>query len=175
MTSGFKTDIFQNSCNSKVRKYECLKKSPLQPFIKFLLFFRYKDKIRSLKWAEIYSLYKEGHANVLAIIDLILTLPASSAANDPGFSEMKLTKTNTQSQMNNTTLNHFMIIQTATAKVKEFDLILQLTCGWMLASGHEDQCFTKEAQGSEQDWRSMICLERGMRSVAWCTRFNAAV
>lgn len=25
----------------------------------------------------------------------------------------------------------------------------------MVASGHEDQCFMKEAQGSEQDWRSI--------------------
>ena len=48
-----------------------MKKYPLQPLNKFLLFFRYKDKIQSLKWAEIYSLYEEGHANVLAIIDLI--------------------------------------------------------------------------------------------------------
>lgn len=98
-----------------------MKKYPLQPLIKFLLFFRYKDKIQSLKWAEIYSLYEEGHANVLAIIDLILTLPASSAANERGFSQMKLTKTNTRSRMNNSTLNNSMIIQMATPKVKEFD------------------------------------------------------
>ena len=77
--------------------------------------------MRSLKWAEIYSLYEEGHANVLAIIDLILTLPASSAANERGFSQMKQTKTNTRSRMNNSTLNHSMIIQMATLKVKEFD------------------------------------------------------
>ena len=70
------------------------KKSSLQPLIEFLLFFRYKEKIQSLKWLEIYSLYEEGHVNVLAIIDLILTLPASSAANERGFSQMKLTKTN---------------------------------------------------------------------------------
>ena len=52
---------------------------------------------------------------------LVLTLPASSAANERGFSQMKLTKTNTQSRMNNTTLNHSIIIQIATPKVKEFD------------------------------------------------------
>ena len=34
---------------------------------------------------------------------------------------MKLTKTNTRSRMNNSTLNHSMIIQMATPKVKEFD------------------------------------------------------
>ena len=97
------------------------KKSPLQPLIEFLPIFRYKDKLQSLKWSEIYSLYDEGHANVLAIIDLILTLPASSAANERGFSQMKRTKTNTRSRMNNTTLNHSMVIQMATPTVKEFD------------------------------------------------------
>ena len=106
---------------SKVSKYDSLKKSPLQVLIEFLLFFRYKDKIQSLKWSEIYSLNEEGHVNVLAIIDLVLTLPSSSAANERGFSQMKLTKTNTQCRMNNTTLNHLMIIQMATPKVKEFD------------------------------------------------------
>ena len=82
---------------SKVSEYDSLKKSPLQVLIEFLLFFRYKDKIQSLKWSEIYSLYEEGHVNVLAIIDLVLTVPASSAANERGFSQMKLMKTNTQS------------------------------------------------------------------------------
>lgn len=43
---------------------------------------RFKDKIQNLTWPEVYSLYEEGHQNALAIIDLVLTLPASSAVNE---------------------------------------------------------------------------------------------
>lgn len=84
-------------------------------------FFRFKDKIQHLTWSEVYHLYEEGHENVLAVIDLILTLPASSSANERGFSQMKLTKTSIRSRMSNTTLNHSMVIQMATPGVKEFD------------------------------------------------------
>jgi len=66
-------------------------------------------------------LYEEGHQNVLAVIDLVLTLPASSAVNECGFSQMKLTKTSVRSRMSNATLNHSMVIQMATTDVKQFD------------------------------------------------------
>lgn len=40
---------------------------------RLLIFLRLKDKIQNLTWPEVYSLYEEGHQNVLAVIDLVLT------------------------------------------------------------------------------------------------------
>ena len=73
-------------------------------FKTLVIFLRFKDKIQNLTWPEVYSLYEVGHRKVLAIIDLVPTLPASFAVNERGFSEMKLTKTHVRSRINNATL-----------------------------------------------------------------------
>lgn len=94
----------------------------LMKFFKTLvIFLRFKNKIQNLTWPEVYSLYEVGHRKVLVIIDLVLTLPASFAVKERGFSEMKLTKTNVRSRINNVTLNNSMVIQMATPEVKQFD------------------------------------------------------
>ena len=90
-------------------------------FKTLVIFLRFKDKIQNLTWPEVYSLYEVGHRKVLAIIDLVLTLPSSFSVNERGFSEMKLTKTNVRSRTNNATLNNSMVIQMATPEVKQFD------------------------------------------------------
>ena len=87
----------------------------------FLFNFRFKEHTQQLTWPEVHSLYHEGHENILGIIDLILTLPASSSANERGFSEMKLTKTSIRSKMSNATLNNSIAIQMSTPGVKLFD------------------------------------------------------
>jgi len=45
------------------------------------------------------------------IIDLIRSLPTSSAENEKGFSQMKLVKTDKRSRMQNTALNDLIIVQ----------------------------------------------------------------
>ena len=83
--------------------------------------FRSKKHIQELTWPEVHSLYHESHENVLAVIDLIVTLPTSSSGNELGFSQMKLTKTSIRSRLSNANLNNSMAIQMLTPGVKEFD------------------------------------------------------
>jgi hypothetical protein len=66
-------------------------------------------------------LYKATYPNILAIIDLIRSLPSSSAENERGFSQLKLTKTNGRGRMSNSTLNDVMTIMMETPTVSEFD------------------------------------------------------
>ena len=98
--------------------------------------FRSKEHIQELKWPEVHSLYHEGHENVLAVIDLIVTLPASSSANEQGFSQMKLTKTSIRNRLSNATLNNSMAIQMLTPSVKEFDPD-QAINKWMMGGKRE--------------------------------------
>ena len=87
----------------------------------FNYLFRSKKHIQELTWPEVHSLYHESHENVLAVIDLIVTLPTSSSGNEGGFSQMKLTKTSIRSRLSNANLNNSMAIQMLTPGVKEFD------------------------------------------------------
>ena len=87
----------------------------------FNYLFRSKKHIQELTWPEVHSLYHESHEHVLAVIDLIVTLPTSSSGNERGFSQMKLTKTSIPSRLSNANLNNSMAIQMLTPGVKEFD------------------------------------------------------
>ena len=90
--------------------------------LKSLLYRRYKD-VRSLLWPDVWQCYGDdgSYSNILLIIDLIRTLPASSAENERGFSLMKLVKTDRRSRMNNATLNDLMTIQLESGSVLNFD------------------------------------------------------
>ena len=98
--------------------------------------FRSKEHIQELTWPEVHGLYHKGHENVLAVIDLIVTLPASSSANEQGFSHMKLTNTSIRSRLSNATPNNSMAIQMLTPGVKEFDPD-QAINKWMMGGKRE--------------------------------------
>lgn len=60
--------------------------------VKFFCFFRDSD-VYQLTWEAINIQYKEGHRTFLALVDINLSLPASSSDAERGFSEMKMVKT----------------------------------------------------------------------------------
>ena len=51
-----------------------------------------------MKWGEINLRYKMNHQNILKVMDLILTLPATSSEVEREFFQMKLIKTNIRSK-----------------------------------------------------------------------------
>jgi hypothetical protein len=63
-----------------------------------------------------------GHENILGLIDLILTLPASSANAERGFSKMKMTKTDWQTCLRNSVLNDILMVHFNTASVKDWSI-----------------------------------------------------
>jgi hypothetical protein len=67
--------------------------------------------------------FQKSHKNILALFDLILSLPAASADAERGFSELKLTKTDWRSRLRNSVLNDLLVIQFITPNVAEFDPI----------------------------------------------------
>jgi hypothetical protein len=66
--------------------------------------------IEDLIWIDVHRKYKKGHTNILALVDLLLTLPASSADAERGFSEMKMTKTDWRCSLRSFVLNDLLTI-----------------------------------------------------------------
>ncbi|MCP3898261.1 MAG: hAT transposon family protein [Desulfobacteraceae bacterium] len=57
----------------------------------------------------------------MAVVDLMLCIPASSAENERGLSLMKLTKSDRRSRVTIKTLSELMVIQLLTPKVDEYN------------------------------------------------------
>lgn len=86
----------------------------------FSIIARY-DKPQSSTWKLINDLHRERFPNVLSLIDLALTLPASSAEAERGFSLMKVIKTDWRSCLGDTTLSQLMRVKLEAAPIPEFD------------------------------------------------------
>ena len=82
---------------------------------------RYNVSVQKLLWTDVLQCYGDSYYNILCVIDLIRTKPASSAENKRGFSQMKLVKTDRRSRMNNPALNDLMNIQLESPSVSSFD------------------------------------------------------
>lgn len=64
-----------------------------------ILLNRKPEEIKCLTWEKVNRQYGRGHTNILSVIDLLLTLPASSAEVERGFSQLKLLKTDMRSKL----------------------------------------------------------------------------
>lgn len=69
------------------------------------------SKPQELTWEQINDCYADGHTNILMLIDLILSLPASTSDCERGFSKMKLTKTDQRNKLKSTTMSDLILIQ----------------------------------------------------------------
>lgn len=65
--------------------------------------------------------YKERHKNFLALADIILSLPTSSADAERGFSEMKMVKIDWRCRLRTEALNDLMHIKFNTQDVAQFN------------------------------------------------------
>lgn len=88
--------------------------------LSFFCFFSDSD-VNQLTWEAINIQYKEGHRNFLALVDIILSLPTSSADAERGFSEMKMVKTDWRCRLRTEALNDLMHIKFNTQDVAQFN------------------------------------------------------
>ena len=89
--------------------------------LKSILYRRYGKDIHNIKWHDINkALRLLGTVNkVLKVIDLILSIPATSSANERDFNVMSLIKTNRKSWLKNSTLSDLMVVNRETPGIKE--------------------------------------------------------
>ena len=62
-----------------------------------------------------------GHSNVLALVDLVLCFPSSSAVCEQGFSRMKYTKTDWRNRLNSSSLSDQLTVMLHMPPVGEFN------------------------------------------------------
>ncbi|XP_060782584.1 zinc finger protein 862-like [Neoarius graeffei] len=104
-------------------------------------------------WPEINRTLKHWCPDMLSLIDLILTLPASTADCERGFSKMKLAKTDWRSRLTTSSLCDLLVVQLSSPYIDDFDPnpAVQL---WHQASTRSRQPDFMEGRRSPQDCSS---------------------
>ena len=81
----------------------------------------WEQRLQTVSWKEINRRYSSELPNILPLIDLVLTLPSTSADCERGFSAMKRIKTEQRSLLLPSTLNDLMMIHINSPSIPEFD------------------------------------------------------
>ncbi|XP_015997924.2 sperm flagellar protein 2 isoform X3 [Rousettus aegyptiacus] len=79
------------------------------------------QNIRKLTWDFVNSVYLHKYPNILTLVDLVLTLPASSAEAGRGFSQMQRTKSLTHAEIKADGMTDLLIIQLNSPDINNFD------------------------------------------------------
>ena len=80
----------------------------------------WEKTLSTLDWSEINRLYS-SYSNLLSLMDLVLTLPVSTAECERGFSWLKRTKTDWRSSLHTKSLNNLMCVALESPSIAEFD------------------------------------------------------
>ena len=81
---------------------------------------RYKT-ITNAKWHEIIGSLKGELPNICCLLDLVITIPASSADAERGFSRLKLLKTNQRTRLHDDSVSDQLMVMLNTYCIEEFD------------------------------------------------------
>ena len=85
------------------------------------LMLRHGNDLTSTSWQTINREFVGEARSVLLLIDLLLSIPATSVEAERGFSTMKLVKTDFRSKLSNTALNSLLRIVLLSPTETEFD------------------------------------------------------
>ena len=85
-----------------------------------VMYYRFSD-ISSITWKQVNDDLRDKCPSVVALIDMVLSLPASSAEAERGFSLMKIIKTDWRSRLTDDSVSDLMTIKFDSPDVKDFD------------------------------------------------------
>ncbi len=74
-----------------------------------------------VSWVSVNSCHQHSCSDLLAVIDPVLSLPASTADCERGFSSMKMVKSDWRSSLLSDTLSDLLTIQLCSPDIKDFD------------------------------------------------------
>ena len=84
-------------------------------------FSRHGDTLHNTSWATINRQFGDVVGNILAVIDLILSIPATSVEAERGFSIMKRVKTDFHNRLTSRALNDLLLIILLSPPEAEFE------------------------------------------------------
>uniref|UniRef100_A0A8D1Y450 Sperm flagellar 2 n=1 Tax=Sus scrofa TaxID=9823 RepID=A0A8D1Y450_PIG len=88
--------------------------------LKLEIYARFQN-IRKLTWDFVNSVYLHKYPNILTLVDLVLSLPASSAEAERGFSQMERTNSQVHAKVKADDMTDLLIIQLNSPDIKNFD------------------------------------------------------
>ena len=102
--------------------------------LKTVMYRRYGKEISQMKWTEINKALRPLSTvdKALSIIDLMLSIPATSSANEKDFSIMSLVKTNRKSWLNKSTFCDMMVVNRETPDIKNYNPRKMSACGFQV-------------------------------------------
>ena len=81
----------------------------------------WEKALKDATWCLLNRKYGDVYPNLFALMDLVLTLPASTAECERGFSAMKVVKSNQRSSLNGDTLSDLLMVKLHSAEISSFD------------------------------------------------------
>ena len=91
------------------------------PQIKDLQTSDWESSLKTITWREINRRYFQELPNLLPLVDMVLTLPSTSADCERGFSAMKRIKTEHRASLLPSSLDDLMMVNINAPPIAEFD------------------------------------------------------
>ena len=82
---------------------------------------RHPDAVLTMTWPAINRLFGDDVPAILSLVDLVLSIPATSVEAERGFSVLKLTKTENRNRLANPSLNNLLRIKLLSVPEEAFD------------------------------------------------------
>ena len=79
------------------------------------------DKLKNTTWKALNRSHADQFSNLFGLVDLILTIPASTAECERGFSAMKRVKSELRTRLNTSTLSDLMIVMLESPSICDFE------------------------------------------------------
>ena len=92
-----------------------------RPLLRNAIFEAFGNNMETLTWQKVNRSFGKEYPHALSLFDLILSIPATSAACEQGFSHMKLIKSDHRSLMKEAQLSNSLIIKLEGQGIKDFD------------------------------------------------------
>ncbi|XP_045921378.1 zinc finger protein 862-like [Micropterus dolomieu] len=86
-----------------------------------VLIYQEPQSLEKISWFHVNRIHQHSCPDLLALVDLVLSFPASTAECERGFSTMKQVKTDWRSNLKSDTLSDLLIVQLSSPEIKEYD------------------------------------------------------
>lgn len=77
--------------------------------------------LKKSSWCDINSSLQSSCPDILALVDLVLSLPASTAECERGFNVMKQVKTDWRSNLRSETLSDLLLVQLSSPSIQDYN------------------------------------------------------
>ncbi|KAL7385187.1 hypothetical protein ABVT39_017250 [Epinephelus coioides] len=98
-----------------------VEKIPDQWTILKVLMYQESQSLQQMSWVSVNRSHQHSCPDLLALVDLVLSFPASMAECERGFNTMKQVKTNWRSSLLSDTLSDLLMVQLSSPEIKEYD------------------------------------------------------